>query len=154
MEQIWFVANLAEVLEDREDFSMVRMHHPAGDMPPLHVHEREDEGFYVLSGSLTLWVGDEPPVKLVPGEYALAPHGVAHTYRAGDDGAVALVTSLPGEFVAFVREVGEPAPRLELPVLDGPPDVERLARIAAAHGITLLGPPGMLPSELSAATRA
>ena len=33
-------------------------------------------------------------------------------------------------------------------MLDGPPDVERLARIAASHGITLLGPPGMLPGEL------
>jgi quercetin dioxygenase-like cupin family protein len=148
MEQLWFIANLAEVLEDREDFSMVRMHHPPHDAPPLHVHEREDEGFYLLSGSMTLWVGDEPPVKLVPGEYALAPHGVPHTYRAGPDGAVALVTSLPGAFVAFLREAGTPAPRAELPVLDGPPDAERLGRISAAHGITLLGPPGTLPSDL------
>jgi quercetin dioxygenase-like cupin family protein len=150
MEQLWFVANFAEVLEDRPDFSLVRMHHPAGDWPPLHVHETEDEGFYVLSGSMTLWVGDADPVTLVPGEYALAPHGVPHTYRAGDDGAVALVSSLPGRFAGFVREAGTAALRPELPVLDGPPDVERLARIAAAHGITLLGPPGMLPRELVA----
>ena len=81
----------------------------------------------MLSGSMTLWVGDAPPVRLVPGEYALAPHGVPHTYSAGAEGAVALVTSLPGGFVAFVREAGEPALRPELPVLDGPPDVERLA---------------------------
>jgi quercetin dioxygenase-like cupin family protein len=148
MEQLWFVANLAEVLEDRPDLSLVRMHHPPDDMPPLHVHDAEDEGFYVLSGSMTLWAGDAPPVKLVPGEYALAPHGVPHTYRAGPEGAVALVSSLPGGFAAFVREAGTPALRPELPVLDGPPDVERLARIAAAHGITLLGPPGMLPADL------
>jgi quercetin dioxygenase-like cupin family protein len=150
MEQLWFVANLAEIVEDRPDFSLVRMHHPPGDMPPLHVHETEDEGFYLLSGSLTLWVGDEPPLELAPGGYALAPHGVAHTYRAGDEGAVALVSSLPGGFAGFVREAGEPALRPELPVLDGPPDAERLARIAAAHGITLLAPPGTLPSELVA----
>jgi quercetin dioxygenase-like cupin family protein len=148
MERIWFIANLAEVLEDREDVSLIRMHHPAGDMPPLHVHEREDESFYVLSGSLTLWAGDEPPVKLVPGEYALAPHGVPHTYQAGPAGAVTLVSSRPGRFAAFVREAGTPALRPELPVLDGPPDAERLARIAAAHDITLLGPPGMLPTDL------
>jgi quercetin dioxygenase-like cupin family protein len=148
MERLWFIENLAEVLEAREDFSLVRMHHPAGGQPPLHVHEREDEGFYVLEGSLELWVGDEPPVKLVPGEYALAPHGIPHTYLAGAEGAVALVTSMPGAFVEFVRAVGRPAERAELPVLDGPPDVERLARIAAAHGITILGPPGMLPGDL------
>ena len=133
MERLWFIANLAEVLEDREDLSLVRMHHPPGDWPPLHVHERDDESFYVLSGALTLWVGDQPPVTLGPGEYALAPHGVAHTYQAGAEGAVALVTSLPGAFAAFVREAGEPAPRAELPVLEGPPDAERLGRIAAGQ---------------------
>jgi quercetin dioxygenase-like cupin family protein len=152
MERLWFIANLVEVLEARGDYSLVRMHCPPGDQPPLHLHEREDEGFYVLSGSLTLWAGDEPPLKLVPGEYALAPHGIPHTYRAGDAGAVVLVTSAPGDFVPFLREAGTPAVRPELPVLDGPPDAERLGRIAAAHGITILGPPGMLPSELTAAS--
>jgi quercetin dioxygenase-like cupin family protein len=150
MERLWFIANLAEVLEASEEFSLVRMHCPPGDQPPLHVHEREDEGFYVLSGSVTLWAGDEPPVKLVPGEYALAPHGIPHTYRAGDDGAVFLVTSVPGGFVDFVRAFGRPAERPELPVMDGPPDAERLGRIAAEHGITLLGPPGMVPADLVA----
>jgi hypothetical protein len=48
-----------------------------------------------------------------------------------------LVAGKPG-FAAFVREVGVPAERHELPVLDGPPDGERIACIAAKHGITLL----------------
>jgi quercetin dioxygenase-like cupin family protein len=150
MEQLWFIANLAEVLVARDDFSLVRIHSPAADQAPLHVHESDDEGFYVLEGTLTLWVGDEDPVTLVPGQYILAPHGVPHTYRAGADGAVTLVTSVPGGFVDFLREAGRPALRPELPVLDGPPDVDGLARIAAAHGITLLGPPGTLPSDLTA----
>jgi quercetin dioxygenase-like cupin family protein len=149
MEQLWFIANLAEVLVDREDFSLVRMHAPAGDQPPLHVHEQEDEGFYVLEGSLTLWVGDADPVRLVPGEFALAPHGIPHTYRVGDSRGLFLVTSTPGTFVSFLREAGRPATRPELPTLDGPPDTERLARVAGDHGITLLGPPGTLPSALA-----
>jgi quercetin dioxygenase-like cupin family protein len=148
MEQLWFIANLAEVLVDREDFSLVRMHAPAGDQPPLHVHEHEDEGFYVLEGSLTLWVGDAPPVRLVPGEFALAPHGIPHTYRVGDSRSLFLVTSAPGTFVSFLRSAGAPAERPELPVLDGPPDAERLSRVATDHGITLLGPPGTLPTAL------
>jgi quercetin dioxygenase-like cupin family protein len=148
MEQLWFIANLAEVLVDREDFSLVRMHAPAGDQPPLHVHEHEDEGFYVLEGSVTLWVGDAPPIRLVPGEFALAPHGIPHTYRVGDSPALFLVTSAPGTFVGFLREAGRPANRPELPTLDAPPDVDRLARVASDHGITLLGPPGTLPTAL------
>jgi quercetin dioxygenase-like cupin family protein len=93
MEHVWFIANLVEVLDARDDAALVRMHCPPGDQPPLHVHEREDEGFYVLEGSLTLRAGDEPPLKLVPGEYALAPHCIPHTYRAGDAGALVLVSS-------------------------------------------------------------
>jgi hypothetical protein len=75
---------------------------------------------------------------------------VPHTYRAGDEGAVMLVTSAHGTFVPFLREAGSPALSAELPV-PSPPDPERLGAIAAAHGITLLGPPGMLPSDLVAA---
>jgi quercetin dioxygenase-like cupin family protein len=152
MERLWFNANLAEVLEAREDYSLVRMHSPPGDQPPLHVHKREDESFYVLEGELTVWVGDASPITLGVGDYALAPHGVPHTYRAGDAGAVKLVICAPGDFVPFLREAGVPALRPELPVLDGPPDGERLGRIAASHGITLLGPPGMLPTDAAAAS--
>jgi quercetin dioxygenase-like cupin family protein len=151
VDAVWFIASLAEVLVERDDFSLLRMHGPAGDQPPLHVHATEHETFYVLEGSLTLWIGDAEPVVLGPGQCATAPPAIPHTYRAGDSGGVYLVATSSGAFASFVREVGEPAARLELPVLEGPPDAERLARIAAAHDITLLGPPGMLPSELAAA---
>ena len=68
MERLWFIANLAEVLAERDDLSVVRMHAPAGDQPPLHVHAHESETFYVLEGSMTLWVGDAEPVTLRAGE--------------------------------------------------------------------------------------
>ena len=116
MERLWFIANLAEVLVDREDFSLVRMHCPPGDQPPLHVHAADDEGFYVLAGSLTLSAG-ERVIRLVPGQFALAPHGVPHTYRAGDQGAVVLVTSAPGGFVSFLRAAGVPALSANCPSL-------------------------------------
>jgi mannose-6-phosphate isomerase-like protein (cupin superfamily) len=150
MESIWFIANLADVLHSGPGRDLLRMYCAPGDQPPLHVHEREDEGFYVLEGELTLWVGDAEPVVLGPGEFALAPRGIPHTYRVtGEAPAVMLVTA--DGFAGFVRDAGVPAERHELPVLDGPPDVERLARIAADHGITLLGPPGMLPAQAAAA---
>ena len=44
LERLWFIANLAEVLVERDDLSLVRMHAPAGDQPPLHVHARERRG--------------------------------------------------------------------------------------------------------------
>ena len=125
------------------------MHCPPGDQPPLHVHEREDEGFYVLSGSLTLWVGDADAREARAGRVrAGAARRPAHL-PGGRRGRAS--RSSPPPRAAFVgvpargRHARCCAP--SCPCSDGPPDVERLARIAAAHGITLLGPPGMLPAR-------
>jgi hypothetical protein len=97
-----------------------------------------------------VYVGDEETV-LRPGEFLNAPRGVAHTFRVSSaEPARMLVTSAPARFDAFVRELGEPAARDELPVLDGPPDVERLVAVAAKHGVEILGPPGMLAAQVPA----
>jgi quercetin dioxygenase-like cupin family protein len=150
MESIWFIANLADVLVDGPEYDLVRMQGAAGDMPPLHLHDY-DEGFYVLEGELTIWAGAAEPLVLGPGGFVNAPRGVPHTYRVTSAGPATWLAASPARFAAFVREGGEPARRRELPPVDGPPDAERLARIAAAHGITLLGPPGMLPREAAQA---
>ena len=72
----------------------------------------------------------------------LGPKGVPHTYRVtSETPARLIVTSSTGEFAAFVQAYGVPAERPELPE-PAAPDVERLGRLAAEHGITLLGPPG------------
>src|SRR5689334_13011065 len=145
MESVWFIAGLSELLVAQDDLSIVHMHLPPGDQPPLHVHHDEDECFYVLSGSVTLWVGDEAPVVARAGEFLRAPRGIPHTYSVGDEPGEFIVTT-NGRFGAFTRAAGRPALRAGLP--DGPGDVSRLGEIAAAHRIDLLGPPGMLPSEL------
>jgi mannose-6-phosphate isomerase-like protein (cupin superfamily) len=51
---------------------------PAGSMTPLHLHTRYEERVYVISGSLTVWVG---PDKLTvgPGELYHIPTNVPHT---------------------------------------------------------------------------
>jgi quercetin dioxygenase-like cupin family protein len=124
---------------DTGDFALIEVQAPAGHQPPLHVHREEGEAFYVLDGELTLWVGDETRT-LGPGEFLFAPPRIPHTVRAGDSGGRYLVTA--GErFEAFVRAVG---------ALTAAPDPIEMTRLAAKHGIDLLGPPGMLPAELAA----
>lgn len=149
---IWFINSLVDVHLSAQDggFGLLEMVAPPGDQPPLHVHHDEDEGFYVLEGEVAIWAGDEQAV-LRPGQFLNAPRGVPHTYRVvSERSARMLVTSPTGGFEAFVRAYGAPAPRRELPLPDGPPDAERLGRLAAEHGIELLGPPGMLPQDLAA----
>jgi quercetin dioxygenase-like cupin family protein len=107
---------------------------PAGDMPPLHLHRHEDEGFYVISGELSVFLPGRR-IDLGPGEYAVAPRGVPHAYRVGDAPARLLVTSTPAGFERFVADV---AGRENA----GP---ETLTAVAAQYDIEILGPPGMLP---------
>jgi quercetin dioxygenase-like cupin family protein len=147
MADIWFLRNRVRIpisgAETGGAFALLEVCGPPGDQPPLHLHRHEDEGFYVLEGELTLWVGDAMHV-LRAGEGMLAPRGVPHTVRAGDGGGRWLVTSTPAGFEAFVRAVGSSEPTT------APPDLSELARVAAEHGIEILGPPGMLPADLEA----
>src|SRR5688572_17325743 len=52
---------------------------------PLHVHEREDEIFYVLEGRHAYRVGDEE-FEAGPGDMVFAPRGVPHSQRRLEPG--------------------------------------------------------------------
>jgi mannose-6-phosphate isomerase-like protein (cupin superfamily) len=147
-EAIWFIDNLARVLIDGETsggtLAVVELEGRRGDMPPLHVHRREDETFYVLEGHLSLHLPDGS-IELGPGQAALAPRDVPHVYRVESPTARWLGIAAPAGFDEFVREAGETAPEDVLPPEGRVHDPGRLAEIAASYGIDLLGPPGMLP---------
>jgi quercetin dioxygenase-like cupin family protein len=108
---LWFLDTAVRIRvsadEGRNGLSMLESLAPQGDSPPLHVHTREDELFHVLSGELLLEVGGEELV-LAEGETALAPAGVAHTYRVESAEARWLVVTAGGEFERFVRELSRP----------------------------------------------
>jgi hypothetical protein len=113
----------------------VEMQMTPGDQPPLHVHHREDEGFAVLDGELTLFQPGRS-VTLRAGEVAVAERGVPHCYLAGPHGARVLVTGAEDGFAPFTAEVA---------AIGGKPSPEELAAIAARYDIEILGPPGARP---------
>jgi quercetin dioxygenase-like cupin family protein len=143
---LWFLDNLARILlsGDESDgrLGVVEITTPPGGEPPLHVHHDHDECFYVLEGEVTLFIGGGTERTLGAGEFALAPRGVPHTYRAGEAGARVLVSSIPAGFEAFVEKMSVPA---DGPAPPEPARPERLAAVAAQHGIEILGPPGARP---------
>jgi quercetin dioxygenase-like cupin family protein len=147
-EPLWFIHNLAYVHIDGSEtddaFDLGEVWGARGDMPPLHVHHREDEVFYVLEGQLTLFYG-EKEITTVAGQVVVAPRGVAHAYRVDSDLARWLVLGVPAGFEQFVRALSEPAPASEMPPADRPVDAARIASVAAQYGIEILAPPGTLP---------
>lgn len=114
----------------------------ADGCPPPHVHDAEDELFHVIEGAVTL-VLDGAEVRLGPGQSALGPRGVPHTFRVeGTEPARMLVACAPAGFEHFIAALGEPAAGPGLPPApDGPPDVARVVAVAAEHGIRFLPPP-------------
>ena len=72
---------------------------------PLHVHEREDEIFFVLEGEHVITCGPEE-FRLGPGDMAFAPRGVPHAQRrvAPGEGRLLIMTS-PAGFEGFFREL-------------------------------------------------
>lgn len=58
-----------------------------GDMYPDHCHERQDNAFFVLRGSATLWVDQREAVELRPGDYVRMAPGEYHCFhnRSGAD---------------------------------------------------------------------
>lgn len=146
-EAIWFLGALVVAKTDTVStggrVAVLEHWAPRGAGSPLHVHRREDEWFYVLEGELTFWVDGEVIVAEA-GAFVYGPRSIPHTFSVSSEEAHFLLVTEPAGFDAFVREVGTPAERREIPPpASGSPDVDRLTRIAAGYGIEITGPPGI-----------
>jgi hypothetical protein len=77
-----------------------------GSGPPLHVHENEDEGYYVLEGEHTFFVGEQA-IEASTGTWVFGPRRVPHTYRCESSEGRHLFFIMPGGFEGFYAEAGE-----------------------------------------------
>src|SRR5690242_639679 len=68
----WYRGALWDVLVSANqtlgEFTLLEQIIPAGAGPPAHIHERQAEGFYLLSGEIELVIGhDDEVVRAEPG---------------------------------------------------------------------------------------
>lgn len=141
---IWFLGNLmvvkATAASTNGAYGLLESWVRAGSSPPLHVHHREDETFWILEGSLTVRCGDEI-FTAGPGSYVFLPRGVPHTFRVEGDAPAHMLTMLtPGGGEAFFVEGGRPAESATLPP-PARPGLVRLERVAHEFGSEFVGPP-------------
>jgi quercetin dioxygenase-like cupin family protein len=107
--------------------------------PPLHVHHREDEGFYVLEGQIRFRKGDDEFIA-GPGTLVWLPRGIAHAFKVQPGGARALLLLTPGGFERMFEEGGVPASEsAEAPTDEY--DTEVLVALAARYGMDVVGQP-------------
>lgn len=138
----WWFGALAEIKATAEDtdgqLCIVEVTEPPGAEAPLHVHHREDEGFWILEGEVTFTVGDVT-IEAGPGDFAWGPRHVPHRYTVGPNGCRMLFLCTPAGFENLVREMSVPAEQRTLPpASDEEPDFELVARVAKQNGCELL----------------
>jgi len=99
--------------------------------PPLHLHHREDEAFYVLEGEFEVQCGDNK-IQAVPGSFVLAPKEIPHTFRNISSGSSkVLIITTPAGIENFFEELSELSKQ-------EPPDREKLKEIAQKYEIELM----------------
>jgi mannose-6-phosphate isomerase-like protein (cupin superfamily) len=138
----WWFACLAEIKVTAEQtgglLSIIEITEPPNAAGPLHVHHREDEGFWILEGDVTFEVGDTT-IEASAGDFAFGPRGIPHRYTVGDAGCRMLYIMTPGGFEELIRGMSVPAQSRTLPpASDEEPDWEHVAAVAKAHGCELL----------------
>jgi mannose-6-phosphate isomerase-like protein (cupin superfamily) len=144
----WWVGVLATIKATAEQtgwqYTLVEILAPEGYPGVLHVHHAEDEGFWILEGELTVYVGDQT-MKAHPGSFLFGPKDVPHAFTVDSGPARLLFILSPAGFEDLIREMGEPARELTIPPQpEEPPseaEMERMAAIATNYGGEILGPP-------------
>jgi mannose-6-phosphate isomerase-like protein (cupin superfamily) len=110
--------------------------------PNLHVHNREDELFYVLDGVMTVQVAEELH-EVAAGGLAWGPRGVAHAYaNRGREPLHLLIMWLPGGAEGLFVEMSD-----HLRSTHGAADLQVVADIQARYGARPAGPQISIPDS-------
>lgn len=89
------------------EYSLTHITEPPKAGPPLHIHNDDDESFYILKGDVCFYIGDEI-INASTGDYVFAPKGIPHRFLAGSEEAELIVRSEPANFDALVKKFGIP----------------------------------------------
>ena len=112
-----------------------------GGGPPPHVHSREEEGFYILEGEITITIDGERVVAKA-GMFANMPVGTPHSFKnESSRPARMLISVAPAGLERMFFEVGVPLAEGATTAL--PPtkeEIEKLLEIAPRYGITIMLP--------------
>jgi quercetin dioxygenase-like cupin family protein len=121
-------------------FSMTEYLSKPGNEPPAHVHNREDEFYYVLEGRIDAYIGKEV-FSAGQNEAVYLPKFIPHTFRILTPQLRMLIWMSPGGFEGYFRGMSEPARSLGLPehaANYGEVDMDHAVRAGNEHRISFL----------------
>ena len=154
----WWFGALAVIKATSADtggqMTLVEVTEHPGVEAPLHVHHRDDEGFWVLEGNVTFEVG-ETTIEASAGDCVFGPRDIPHRFKVGDKGCRMLFILVPGGIEDVIRETSERAPSRTLPPaaeeeptaeeLEGLKAIVKRSNECARRGGTPTVAPGRIP---------
>ena len=138
----WWFGMLAEIKATAADtggqFTLVEITCGPNYQGIRHVHHREDEGFWIVEGDVTLDVGGTI-IETHAGDYAFGPRDIPHVFNVGAAGCRMLFLFTPGGFEDLILATSEPAQsRVVPPPPTEPPDIARMNEITARYGAEII----------------
>src|SRR5262245_6829105 len=85
-----------------------------GTEPPPHIHSREDEFFYLLSGEIRFYVDGEV-FSVTAGECMFLARQKPHAFLVKSEEVHAILLIAPGGFLDAINKMNAPAERMEVP---------------------------------------
>src|SRR5215469_3495697 len=137
---VWYNGSLMTFLATCEDthgqFALIEAVARRGNVPPPHIHHREDEIFYLLEGEVVVSVGDRT-IKGTPGTMIFLPRDVRHSFTIESEQSRMLILLTPAGLEEWFREFSVPAPSMTLPPADEPEyrELQRMLKTAPRYGL-------------------
>ena len=136
----WLMTFLASGEDTHGQFALIEATARRGNVPPPHIHHREDETFYVLEGEIVVSVGDRT-IKGTPGTMVSLPRDVRHSFTIESEQSRMLILVTPAGLEGWFKEFSVPAPAMTLPPADEPAyrEVQRMLEAAPRYGLEFAG---------------
>ena len=137
----WLLTFLATAEETRGQFSLIEATTRKGNVPPRHIHHREEETFYVLEGEMTVSVGDRT-IKAVPGTMVCLPRDVEHSFEIESEQLRVLALLTPAGLEGWFKEFSVAAPDMTLPPTGEAPysEIQRMLEASSRYGLEFVLP--------------
>ena len=108
------LSQMAGSVDNNGAFDLVISEHRPGTEPPPHIHSREDELFYVLSGEMRVYADGEI-FTVTAGECMFLPRRKPHAWLITSDEARLLIVITPGGFTGAFHKMCAPAEWMDIP---------------------------------------
>ena len=137
----WLMTFLATAEDTQGQFALIEAVARRGNVPPPHIHHREEETFYVLEGEMAVSVGDRA-IKAKPGTMVCLPRDVKHSFAIESEQLRMLILLTPAGMEGWFKEFSAPAPAMTLPPAAEVPysEIQKMLEVGPRYGLEFVLP--------------